>query len=104
MRAAYAARDENSTTRKLFADFKLLDDLSISIDVFFREILEQPSALPHQLQQPRTAMMILFVALEVRRQHVDVRGQYSNLDLGVPGICGALSKLLDELRLLFLGN
>ena len=104
MRAALAARDENLTDRKLFADVKLLNDLSISTNVFFHKIFEKASPLSNELQKAHTTVMVLLMPLEVRRQHIDMGGEYGDLNLGVAGVCFALPVLLDELCLLLFAD
>jgi hypothetical protein len=104
MRAALAARDENPIDRKLFADVKFLDDLAISINVFFREILEKASPFSHKLQQAKTAMMVFLVPLQVRGQHVDMGCQDGNLNFRASGVRVTLPELLDDFRLLFFAD
>ncbi len=104
MRAALAARDENLTNRKLFADVKLLNDLSISTNIFLREILKKASPLSDKLQEAETTVVVFFVAREVRRKHVNVGCEDCNLDLRASGVSVTFPVLFDDLRLLFLGN
>ncbi len=101
MRAAPAARDENLTGRKLFADVKLLNDLSISTNIFLHKVFEKASPLSYEFQQANATVVVLLMSLEVRRQYVDVGSEDCYLNLRVPGVRGTLPVLLDDLCLLF---
>jgi hypothetical protein len=58
------------------------NDVSISFQILFLQIIEQPSPLSDQLQQTPSGMMVFFVRLEMLRQVFDPGAQKSDLDLG----------------------
>jgi hypothetical protein len=90
--------------RKLFADVKLLNDFSISTNVFLHEILEKASALSNKFQQASPTVIVLFVTHEMGRQHIDVRGENCNLNFGTARVSGAFSVFRDNLCLMFFGD
>jgi len=90
--------------RKLFADVKLLNDFSISTDVFLHEVLEEASALSNEFQQASPTVIVFLVTHEVGRQHIDVRGENCDLDFRTARVSGALPVLGDNLRLLLFSD
>ena len=53
--------------RKLFADLELLNDFSISANVFLDKVLEKASALSNELQKASPTVIVFFVTHEVGR-------------------------------------
>jgi hypothetical protein len=58
------------------------DDLSIAVDVFLDQIIEQSSSFPNQFQQTTPGVMILLMGLEMFREVLDPFRDNGNLDLG----------------------
>jgi hypothetical protein len=61
MRAELSAHGENTTSRNLFADVELLNDLAISVNVFFHQIVQQATSLSDELQQAQAAVVVFLV-------------------------------------------
>src|SRR5829696_2782800 len=57
--------------KRLRAETKILNDLSVAVDVGALQVVQQAAALAHHLEQAAAAVMVLRVRAEVRRQVVD---------------------------------
>src|SRR5690606_6174899 len=68
--------------RRLTAQTELLDQCAVTRDVRLLQVLEQPTALADQQQQPTTAVVVLLVRLQVLREVVDAVREQRDLDLG----------------------
>ena len=71
---------------RLSAQPQLLDQCPVSIGLGPPQVVQEASALAHQLEQPTARVMVLSVDLEVRREAVDPLGQERHLHFGRPGI------------------
>jgi hypothetical protein len=64
----------------LFPNSEALDQVGIPIRILLLQIVEQASALPHELQQATAGVVILGVSLKVLREVVDALAQESDLN------------------------
>src|SRR5262249_17896689 len=71
---------------RLSAQPQLLDQCPIAVGLGPPQVVQEASALAHQLEQPTARMVVLFVDLEVRGEAVDPLGQKRHLHFGRPGI------------------
>jgi hypothetical protein len=85
----------------LFPQAEFLDDRQVSF--FFRppEIVEQPSPLTDQFQQPSSGMVVLLVGFEMLGQGVDAIAQNSHLDFRRTRVIFMQPKMIDNLFLSF---
>jgi hypothetical protein len=90
----------SSRSPVLLSDIELLNDLSISSDVLFHEIVEKPSPFADKFQQSEATVMILHVLAEVRRQARDMGRQNRDLNLGRSRVIRVLSEFVDDFYLL----
>ena len=60
---------------RLSTETKLFDDSSVSLDVFFLEVVKEATSLTDKLQQRKTGHMILLVGLEVLGKMSDTVGK-----------------------------
>src|SRR6266511_4007941 len=63
------------------------------------QVIEQAAALPDQLEQAATGVMILLVVAEMLGQLVDTGGQQRDLDFRRTCVAIVLGEALDDLRL-----
>src|SRR5688572_32704112 len=80
----------------LATDPELLDDRAIPLGLLVPQILQEPSPLADEHQQPAAGVVILRMALEVLGQTVDALGQERNLNLGRTGVALVSAELLDQ--------
>ena len=76
----------------LSADTEPFDYGFVSVYFPALEVVQKASSLADKFQQPPTAVMILFVYLEMLGQVCDTLGQNGDLDLGRTGITVMLFK------------
>ncbi len=88
----------------LFSQTKLLQKLTILVDIGLFHILEQTPALADHLEQAPATGMVLRVCLEVSLQVIDAGGQQRDLDGAGTGISLRTTKFGDDFSLLFLGQ
>src|SRR5215469_13890451 len=67
--------------RRLASKAEALDQGLVAARVIPPEVIEEPSALAHDLEQAAAGMMILLVDLEVFGEFVDAFGEERNLNL-----------------------
>jgi hypothetical protein len=73
---------ENLVKRSgLLAESEFFDDVLVSLNIHFSQVVEQPPPLTDQLQKTSPGVMILFVGLEVLREVIDAIAQDSDLHL-----------------------
>lgn len=65
---------------------KLADQCSIPLDIVAVEVIEKPTSLPDEHEQPSTRVVILLVDLQMIRQMIDSRGEECNLHLWRSGV------------------
>ncbi len=65
----------------LLAEFQVCDDLTIAVNVFLLEVIEQAATFSNKLEQPTTGVVVLFVGLEVLGEVGDALGNESDLNL-----------------------
>ena len=65
----------------LLSDVQPLDEIGVALGVFALEVIEQPSSLSYQLQQPPAGMVILCVDLEMLGEVVDALAEERDLNL-----------------------
>src|SRR6476660_30723 len=70
----------------LLPDVQTLDQVGIPLRVFVFEVVEQPTALADQHQQPAARVMILRVRLEVLGQVIDALGENGDLNFWGTGV------------------
>ena len=87
---------------KLLSQAKLFDDCTITVDVFFLEVVEHIAATTNHLEQTASGVMVVLVCFEVLGQVVDPLSQKGDLHLGRTGIPFMLGILLDNSVLFFL--
>mgnify|MGYP001827791773 FL=1 len=68
--------------RELSAQAESTDQLSITLDVFTLEVVEQATSLADHHQQAPPAVVVMFVGTEVLGQVIDTITQQGHLDLG----------------------
>jgi hypothetical protein len=73
-------RASSRSTFVLVTEPELGDELAIPLNFCPLHVIEKPAAPANHLQQPTTAVVILFVGLEVLVQLVDPVGQNGHLD------------------------
>lgn len=66
MRAELSAHGENTPSRNLFADVKLLNDLAISVNVFLHQIVQQATSLSNNLEKAQATVVVLLVCIKMR--------------------------------------
>jgi len=59
----------------LFSDSQLLDESAVSVEVCFREIVQQPSPSAYHLQERAGIGVILLIGSKVRGNVVDTIGE-----------------------------
>src|ERR1035441_9411294 len=82
-----AVRCETTVERRgeaagLAAQSEVGDQLAVAIEVFLREVTQQPAPLADLHQQAAPAVMILFVDFEMLVELVDRRGENGDLHVG----------------------
>src|SRR5262245_31372028 len=83
----------------LAAQAKFVDDLGVPLGGLVLEVIEEPPALCHHLQQAAPRGVVALVRGEVLGQPVDSFGQQRNLHLRRSGIRRGAPELADDLRL-----
>ena len=81
-----------------------LDKTSISLEVAFSEVVQQPSSLTYKLEKSAAGMVILNMDLEVIREMVDALAQQCYLHLRGTRIGPVELELLNHFALLLLSN
>ncbi len=66
----------------LATDPKTLDDRPVTGDFGLGQVLQQPAALPHEEQQPATAVVVVLVRLQVLGEVGDTTREHRDLNLG----------------------
>jgi hypothetical protein len=89
---------------ELFADFKLLNERAIFIDVLLGEIIEKAPSLTDHLQQSATTMVILGIFCEMGCERINIFGENCDLDFRAPRIVRRFAEFRSKLLLLFFGN
>src|SRR5262249_23722782 len=77
----------------LLADAEGADELPVPIEVAALQVVEQPTALPDELQQTATRVVVLHVGLEVLGEVVDPLGEEGDLHLRRAGVALVEGKL-----------
>ena len=90
--------------RILLSDAKLLNQVTVQINVFALEVVQKTPSLTDQLQQPAPGMMVFFMFLEMFGQIGDPGAQQGNLHLGRAGVFFVNGYPLDEFLFLGLRN
>ena len=85
----------------LSTETEFLDDISVSLDIGFLEVVKNTTSLADQLQQGKTGYMVFLVVLQVFGKVSDTVGKQSNLTLRRAGVLIRLSVLRENLLLLF---
>src|SRR5687767_5904326 len=88
----------------LAAQAELLDQGLVAIGAHAPQIIEQPAALAHQLEQAAAGMVVLLVRLEVERELVDPLRQQRDLHLGGAGVGAVGAVGLEDLAFLLSGD
>ena len=70
----------------LLAQVQLLDDGTVTLDVYLLEVAEEVSSVTDHLQHAAAAVVILVVCLEVLGKSVDAMGKDRDLNLGRTGV------------------
>lgn len=60
---------------RLSAETELLNDISVSLDVDFLEVIKEAASLTYELQQRTTCSVVLFVVFEVLSKVSDTVGK-----------------------------
>src|SRR5215471_287543 len=98
LRAA-APHAQDPFSLSLLADTELADQFAIALDVLRSQIIEQTTALAHQLEKPPARMMILRVNLEMLGQVRDALGQKRDLHFRRAGVAGMGGEFSDDFLL-----
>ena len=90
--------------RKLLSQTQFLDDCTVTIDIFFLQVVEHIAATTYHFQQTTSGVMVVFVSFEMLGQVVDSLGK--NCDLYFSGTCVGVvqSVLFDYLCFFFFSN
>src|SRR5947208_11484725 len=89
----------SATPFALMAETQLLDELPIPFQVGPLQVLEQPAALAHHLQEAALPVEVLPMDPEVIGEAVDPLGEQRDLDRGRPRVPLVLPVLPDRRRL-----
>jgi hypothetical protein len=101
-RGRQARQDFRRSVRRLAAQTQLRDQGAVALEVLLLEIGKKASAAADLEEKPTTAMVILFVDLEMLGEMVDRGGQRGDLHIGRTGVVARTSVLGEDLGLLFL--
>ena len=85
----------------LSTETEFLDDISVSLDIDFLEVVKNTTSLADQLQKRKTCYMVFLVVLQMLGKVSDTVGKQSNLTLRRAGVLIRLSVLRENLLLLF---
>lgn len=89
---------------KLLSQAKLFDDCTITVDVFFLEVVEHVAATTNHLEQTASGVMVVLVCFEVLGQVVDSLGEDCDLYLCGTGVGVMQSVLFDYLSFFFFSH
>jgi hypothetical protein len=92
------------TRRPILAEFELLEQSAVALQVARLQIVEEAAALAHHLEQAAPAVVVLLVRLEVLGEGLDARCEKRDLDLGGAGVAIVLGVLGDDGLFGFLGD
>lgn len=67
---------------KLLSDVQLLDDRTVTLDIYLCEIVEEASSVSYHLEKATAAVVVLVVVFEVRVEAVDAVCEDRDLYLG----------------------
>jgi hypothetical protein len=88
----------------LAAQTQLLNQGLVTIGADAPEIVEQTTALAHELEQSAPRMVVLRVRLEVRRQLIHALSDQSDLHLGGAGVGAVRTMRIQNLTFLLSGD
>lgn len=74
-----------SCARRSMAQPEVFDQFAVPVQIGPLEVLEEPAAASHHLQEAAAAVMVVPVGVEMDTQVIDPGGEKGNLDLGAPG-------------------
>jgi hypothetical protein len=86
----------------LFAQTQFLNNLTITVDVFLAQIVQEIPAMSDHFQKTTTGMMVFLVHTQMFIQIVDLVRQDRDLHFGRTRIIFMDFKLIDQFLLLFL--
>jgi hypothetical protein len=86
---------------ELLTEFEGSDELGIALSVRFLEVIQETATLANHFEKATLGVMILWVALEVFVEFVDVSRQQSDLNFRRTGVSSALSEFLNDCSFLF---
>ena len=81
----------------LSTETEFLDDISVSLDIDFLEVVKNTTSLTDQLQKRKTCYMVFLVVLQMLGKVSDTVGKQSNLTLRRAGVLIRLSVLRENL-------
>src|SRR5688572_11384265 len=81
------------------AQAETFDDRAVALDLGLLQVVEEPTALAHEEQQPATAVVVVLVLLEVLGQVSDAVAQQRDLYFGRTGVALSHGVLGDDLLL-----
>src|SRR3954454_14608778 len=101
-----AGLTQTSTRRgfPLAPEAELLDQRAVGLEVLALEVVQEPAAPAHELEQAAARVVILRVSAQMLRELVDARCQQRDLHLRRPGVRVVLAVLADDVELCFLGE
>jgi hypothetical protein len=67
---------------ELVPEAQFLDDLPVSVDIRTLQVVQETATTSDHLEEPTTAVVVLFVESEVVRQIVDLLGEQGDLNAG----------------------
>ena len=76
----------STSVQLLLSETKLLNDSSVSLDVYLLEVVEEVSSVTYHLEEAATAVVVLVVALEVLGEVRNSVSKNCDLNLGRSGV------------------
>ena len=76
----------------LSTETEFLDDISVSLDIDFLEVVKNTTSLADQLQKRKTCYMVFLVVLQMLGKVSDTVGKQSNLTLRRAGVLSQESR------------
>lgn len=81
---------------RLSSDTQSFDDVAITVNIFFLQIVKKASSLTNHLQQAAAAMMVFFMFLQMFIQIVDFVGQNRDLNFRRTGVAFMSFEFVDQ--------
>jgi len=90
--------------RALLPKLKFVSDATVALNLIFFEVIEQPSTLPDEIEQPTTRRIVIRMLLKVLREAFNPLRKDCNLYLRGSRVVWSVAEPVYKFLFLFLGN